>query len=345
MYWEKQNKENTIGNHGAENTDMYVLALAKYNVDIEENSKKISQEEEIEEKLQSLLTYNKEYKKDLWEKICSMNPHGLFSNPPTIAAVRAKLDVKSMIPSLSIDNKIVDSNYMVHCLKIAVHYTWDFEKLSKRLEINETHLRNTFYAKMKNSDFLDTKKRFYLPNIPGLSIFIFGDIEKLKEDTTEVTVRVHDQCLNSDCFRGTICTCAPYLFWAMDHCIQTAQRGGVGLIFYFKKEGRSMGEVIKFRVYSSRTKNDKCGEYFNRTKNIAGVDDIRFQELMPDPLLWLGIRKIDHLYSMSHLKYNALLHSGIMVKNRHEIPKEYIHHDATTEITAKIQSGYHRGVL
>lgn len=341
MYWEKQCQENTIGNHGAENTDMYLLALAKYNIDIENESKKISKEEEIEYDFKSLIEYNKEYRKDLWEKICSINPEGLFSNPPTIACVRAKLDIKELIPSLEIDHKIVDSNYMVHCLKIAVHYTWDLQKISNRLEIKEEHLRNTFFKKLKNPDFLDTSKKFYLPNIPGVSIFIFGDVQKLKDDTTEITVRIHDQCLNSDCFRGTICTCAPYLFWAMEHCIKTAQRGGVGIIFYFKKEGRSLGEVIKFRVYSSRKKDDRCEEYFNRTKVIAGIDDIRFQELMPDPLLWLGIRKIDHLYSMSHFKYNSILESGITVKNRYDIPKEYIHPDATIEINAKIDSGYY----
>ena len=62
---------------------------------------------------------------------------------------------------------------------------------------------------------------------------------------------------------------------------------------------------------------------------------------MPDPLLWLGIRKIDHLYSMSHLKYNSLLESGIIVKNRYDIPQDHIHPDATIEINAKINSGYH----
>lgn len=341
MKWEKLNQNNTIGNHGAENTDMYFLALAKYNIDIEENSKYISNEEEIDHDLKSLIEYNKEYKKDLWEKISSINPLGLSSSPPTIACVRATLDIKDIIPSLEIDHKIIDSNFMVHCLKIAVHYTWDLEKISNRLEIKEEHLRNTFYKKLKNPDFLDRNKKFYLPNIPGISIFIFGDIQKLKDEKTEVTLRIHDQCLNSDCFRGTICTCAPYLFWAMEHCIKTAQRGGVGIIFYFKKEGRSMGEVIKFRVYSSRKKNDLCEEYFNRTKNITGIEDIRFQELMPDPLLWLGIRKIDHLYSMSHLKYDSLIKSGIIVKNRYDIPKEYIHPDATIEINAKIKSGYY----
>ena len=38
---------------------------------------------------------------------------------------------------------------------------------------------------------------------------------------------------------------------------------------------------------------------------------MRFQELMPDALNWLGITKIDRLISMSDMKYNAIVNSGI----------------------------------
>ena len=40
-----------------------------------------------------------------------------------------------------------------------------------------------------------------------------------------------------------------------------------------------MGEVVKFRVYSSREKDDQSEEYFNRTKNIGWVEDIRFSRI------------------------------------------------------------------
>jgi GTP cyclohydrolase II len=42
-----------------------------------------------------------------------------------------------------------------------------------------------------------------------------------------------------------ICTCKPYLTFAIEECIRTAQRGGVGLVVYFRKEGRALGEVTK----------------------------------------------------------------------------------------------------
>lgn len=334
------NNNNVIGNHGAENSDFYILTMAKYNVDISSHSKQRSDEENIDVPLATILDYNSKHKKELWDKIVSFNPYGLYSSPPTIACVRAKLNVKDLI-SLRIDKKIVDEEKMVHCLKIAIHYSWSLRGIAERLNIKESVLRETFFKQTKNSDFLDEKKNVYLPNIPGISIFVFGDVRKLKDENTKVSLRIHDQCLNSDCFRGTICTCAPYLFWAMENCIRNAQEGGVGILFYFKKEGRSLGEVIKFRVYSCREKNDVSEKYFGRTTNISGIEDIRFQELMPDPLLWLGITKIDDLYSMSNIKYNSIIDSGITVKNRHDIPNEYIHKDAKVEIDAKVKSGYH----
>lgn len=49
----------------------------------------------------------------------------------------------------------------------------------------------------------------------------------------------------SDVFGSDICTCKPYLTFAIEECIRTAQRGGVGVVVYFRKEGRALGEVTK----------------------------------------------------------------------------------------------------
>lgn len=49
----------------------------------------------------------------------------------------------------------------------------------------------------------------------------------------------------SDVFGSDICTCKPYLTFAIEECIRTVQRGGVGLVVYFRKEGRALGEVTK----------------------------------------------------------------------------------------------------
>mmetsp|Transcript_74018 Transcript_74018/g.197255 ORF Transcript_74018/g.197255 Transcript_74018/m.197255 type:complete len:102 (-) Transcript_74018:230-535(-) len=68
---------------------------------------------------------------------------------------------------------------------------------------------------------------------------------------------------------------------------------------------------------------------------------MRFQELMPDSLHWLGITKIDDLISMSDMKYNAIVDSGIEVRNRVAIPDEMIPADAHVEIDAKMYAGYY----
>jgi hypothetical protein len=67
---------------------------------------------------------------------------------------------------------------------------------------------------------------------------------------------------------------------------------------------------------------------------------MRFQELMPDVLHWLGITKIHRLVSMSNMKYDAITGSGIEVGERVDIPDELIPPDARVEIDAKVAAGY-----
>jgi GTP cyclohydrolase II len=73
---------------------------------------------------------------------------------------------------------------------------------------------------------------------------------------------------------------------------------------------------------------------------VAGVEDARFQELMPDSLQFFGIKKIHNLHSMSNMKYDAIVNSGIEVMNRISIPDELIPKDAQVEMEAKKAAGY-----
>ncbi len=120
---------------------------------------------------------------------------------------------------------------------------------------------------------------------------------------------MHDECNGSDVFGSDICTCRPYLAHGIEICIEMAQQGGVGLVIYNRKEGRALGEVTKFLVYNARKRQkggDRAAQYFKRTECVAGVQDMRFQELMPDVFHWLGITRIDRFASMSNMKYDAL---------------------------------------
>ena len=107
-----------------------------------------------------------------------------------------------------------------------------------------------------------------------------------------------------------------------------------------------MGEVTKYLVYNMRKRakgGDQASEYFNCTRHVAGVTDTRFQSLMPDALHWLGITKIDRFISMSDMKYDAIVNSGIRIVERVPIPPELIPKDAQVEIAAKVFVGYHGG--
>lgn len=46
-------------------------------------------------------------------------------------------------------------------------------------------------------------------------------------------------------FGSDICTCRPYLIFGIEEAVKEAQRGGSGVVIYFRKEGRALGEVTK----------------------------------------------------------------------------------------------------
>src|SRR5262249_20332568 len=76
------------------------------------------------------------------------------------------------------------------------------------------------------------------------------------------------------------------------------------------------------------------------TECVAGVQDMRFQELMPDVFHWLGIRRIDRWVSMSNDKRDALEAQGIEVVEQLAIPDRLVPLDAVVEIEAKQAAGY-----
>ena len=156
---------------------------------------------------------------------------------------------------------------------------------------------------------------------------------------------MHDECNGSDVFGSDICTCRPYLIHGIEECARArAGRAALGIIVYNRKEGRALGEVTKFLVYNARKRQeggDAAAAYFERTECVAGVQDARFQQLMPDVLHWLGLRRIDRFVSMSDMKHDALVGQGIEIVERVPIPDELVPADAHVEIAAKKAAGYY----
>lgn len=267
---------------------------------------------------------------------------------PTIAITRATMRVAEISEAvkegkLKVDGSIViGSNGDVRVTKVAVEPVWYLPGVASRFGIDEGALRRALFEHMGGSyPELITRPdiKVFLPPIGGLTCYIFGPPENISDEKVRLAVRVHDECNGSDVFQSDICTCRPYLAFGIQEAIKEAQDGGSGLVVYFRKEGRALGEVVKYLVYNARKRGgDTADKYFQRTENVAGVKDVsfsacpasncansvpkmRFQALMPDILHWLGIKKIDRMLSMSNMKYDAIVGQGIPIHERVPIPE------------------------
>ncbi len=298
------------------------------------------------------------------DKIVSMDPFGAvvadvfrdaiaqgYDIRPTIAMTKAHIDMPEVHRAiaagrLQADGRILLANGSAVVTKAAIEPVWWLPGVAKRFGCSEADLRRALfeetggmYPELVTRGDLDV----FLPPIGGQTMYVFGNPHDLANPEVTLTARVHDECNGSDVFGSDICTCRPYLTHAIEECIRGAQDGGVGVVVYCRKEGRALGEVTKFLVYNARKRQeggDSATNYFLRTECVAGVQDMRFQELMPDTLHWLGIRKIHRLVSMSNLKYDAIVGSGIEVGERVKIPDDLIPADARVEMDAKKAAGY-----
>lgn len=270
---------------------------------------------------------------------------------PTIAVTKAHIhmpEIQDAIDAgrLKVDGKILGKGGDVVVTKAAIEPVWYLPGVAERFGCSVTDLRRTLFEHTAGM-FPELVTRpdldVFLPPIGGLTVYLFGDVTTIANTSVPLAARVHDECNGSDVFGSDICTCRPYLAHGIEVCIETAQAGGAGVIAYNRKEGRALGEVTKFLVYNARKRQeggDTAAQYFQRTECVAGVQDMRFQELMPDVLHWLGIRKIDRFVSMSNMKYDAVVRSGIEIGERVRIPDELIPPDARVEMDAKMAAGY-----
>ena len=297
-------------------------------------------------------------------KIVSLDPYGHmvsevftkqlaagFNIRPTIAVTKARINLPEIKDAmragrLKPDGNILTVNGDVRVTKAAIEPVWYLPGIADRFAISETDLRRTLFEHsggMYTELVTRNDLKVFLPPIGGLTVYCFGDVSAVQDPDKEIACRVHDECNGSDVFGSDICTCRPYLAHGIEVCIQTAQCGGVGLIIYNRKEGRALGEVTKFLVYNARKRQhggDRAETYFERTECVAGVQDMRFQELMPDVLTWLGVERIDRFVSMSDMKYDAVTGQGIEIGERISIPDGLIPEDANVEMDAKKAAGY-----
>ncbi|KAH7490725.1 Uracil-regulated protein 1 [Fusarium oxysporum f. sp. matthiolae] len=305
------------------------------------------------------------------KKIVAMDPWGhlapwLFKDTiekdnvdirPTIAITKAHMKLPELAESVKAGRLVPDGKVCLNdqgelaVTKFAVEPVWYLPGVAERFGIDEATLRRSLFEHTGGSyPELITRGdiKVFLPPIGGLTVYCFGDPAKMSDESVRLSLRIHDECNGSDVFGSDICTCRPYLIFGIEEAVKEAQNGGSGVVIYFRKEGRALGEVTKIWgtnsgvvVYNARKRGaDRASDYFKRTENIAGVKDMRFQALMPDILHWLGIKKIDRMLSMSNMKHDAIVGQGIPIHERVELPEELIPADSRVEIDAKITAGY-----
>ncbi|HZS82211.1 MAG TPA: GTP cyclohydrolase II [Stellaceae bacterium] len=298
------------------------------------------------------------------ERIVSLDPWGhlvaeVFAEQraaghdirPTIAITKAHIELPELRQAIAAgrlkpDGTVLLERGAARVTKAAIEPVWYLPGIARRFGVAESDLRRDLFeytGGMFPELVTRPDLRVFLPPIGGITVYFFGDLAAITDPARKLACRVHDECNGSDVFGSDICTCRPYLVHGIEVAIATAQEGGCGLVVYNRKEGRALGEVTKFLVYNARKRQqggDRAETYFERTECVAGVQDMRFQELMPDVLHWLGIRRIDRFVSMSDVKFRPLVASGIEVVERVEIPDELIPADARVEMDAKKAAGY-----
>ena len=299
------------------------------------------------------------------DKIVSIDPFGAvvhdvfrgyyedgYDIQPSIAITKAQMHMPEMRGAIEEGRLVVDGEILKEggecgVVKAAIEPVWHLPGVAKRFGVEESDLRRSLFEHtggMFSELITRGDLEVFLPPIGGMTVYIFGDPDRIADPDASLTVRVHDECNGSDVFGSDICTCRPYLAHGVEECVRDAQQGGAGVIVYFRKEGRALGEVTKFLVYNARKRQeggDRADQYFARTECVAGVQDVRFQRLMPDVLNWLGVTRIDRFISMSNMKYDAIVGSGIEIKERVRIPDELVPDDARVEMDAKMAAGYY----
>ncbi len=238
------------------------------------------------------------------DKIVALDPFGsldsnLFADlraegydiRPSIAITKAHINIPELQEAViqgrvKVDGKILKAGGELVVTKAAIEPVWYLPGIAKRFNVKESDLRRTLFEQTGGM-FPELVTRpdleVFLPPIGGHTVYILGDIDAITDPHRPLAVRIHDECNGSDVFGSDICTCRPYLVHGIEVALATAQNGGAGVIIYARKEGRALGEVTKFLVYNARKRQeggDRADTYFTRTECVAGVPDMRFQEII-----------------------------------------------------------------
>jgi GTP cyclohydrolase II len=269
-------RRNAIGAHGGSYSIYHALAVASNNLDLEHRPDFTNTEPAA-----SIGPF------PAWgdkKKIVAMDPFGhlapwLYNDliksqdidvRPTIAVTRAHMKIPELEESvragrLKPDGRIcINESGELSVTKFAVEPVWYLPGVAERFGIEESALRRALFEHTGGSyPELVTRNdiKVFMPPIGGLTVYCFGDPAKMADPNVRLALRVHDECNGSDVFGSDICTCRPYLIFGIEEAVKEAQKGGSGVVIYFRKEGRALGEVTKYLVYNARKRGaDRASE-------------------------------------------------------------------------------------
>ncbi|KAF4512647.1 hypothetical protein G6O67_000001 [Ophiocordyceps sinensis] len=326
-------RRNAIGAHGGSYSIYYALAVASKELDADHRPDFTNTEPAVQiGPFPQWGDRGKIVAMDPWGHLPpwifkDMMQRGNIDLRPTIAVTKAHMKLAELEDSVkngrvSPDGKVCINEFgELAVTKFAVEPVWHLPGVAERFGIDEGTLRRSLFEHTGGSyPELITRGdiKVFLPPIGGLTVYCFGDPAKMSDESVRLSLRIHDECNGSDVFGSDICTCRPYLIFGIEEAVKEAQNGGSGVVIYFRKEGRALGEVTKWSI---------------TPESVALTEP-------PNILHWLGIKKIDRMLSMSNMKYDAIVGQGIPIHERVELPEELIPADSRVEIDAKITAGY-----
>lgn len=253
-------RRNAIGAHGGSYSIYFALALASKQLDINHRPDFTNTEPAV-----NIGPFPQ------WgdpKKIVAMDPWGhlapqLFKDTiegqnvdirPTIAITKAHMKLPELEESVRAGRLVPDGKVCLNkagelaVTKFAVEPVWYLPGVAERFGIDEGVLRRSLFEHTGGSyPELITRNdiKVFLPPIGGLTVYCFGDPAKMSDEKVRLALRIHDECNGSDVFGSDICTCRPYLTFGIEEAVKEAQNGGSGVVIYFRKEGRALGEVTK----------------------------------------------------------------------------------------------------
>ena len=274
-------RRNAIGAHGGSYSTYHALAVASHEINVDHRPDFTNTEPAA-----NIGPFPQ------WadaKKIVSMDPLGhlapwLFKDTiahedvdirPSIAITKAHMKLPELEQSVRSGRLVPDGKVCVNgtgelsVTKFAVEPVWYLPGVAERFGITEGDLRRSLFEQTGGSfPELITRSdiKVFLPPIGGLTVYCFGDPAKMSDPNVRLALRVHDECNGSDVFGwlseaqssaltgigSDICTCRPYLIFGVEEAVKEAQSGGSGVVIYFRKEGRALGEVTKYLVYNAR---------------------------------------------------------------------------------------------